>query len=343
MLLGFGLIGASMLGLANVTGWQPAMGSVSWNALHPVDMGVNVTGITHYGYGDLFPRARDEDVDLELAALQRMGVRVVRVFPAFDGISAQEAADRLDRFLTRAEAYHVSAIVSFVNYYASRQNPPELDPYYSDVWEGIRHLNHDFMARAYRGAYLDFVRTVVSRNRGHPNVYAWEPGNELQDPDRQAFLRMMQDVSAEIEQLDPGRPVSSGVIQASQAGFTPAELYSQLPSVQVVTIHPGNGYRGSVVDVAWAIAHGRKAIVEETGISAWDDRADRYGTELEYWRSRGVSAFLLDGFIAKGLEDNGNGDTTLGFDALWHTDYDRLAAFVERSSRPWPWQLLRER
>jgi len=298
-------------------------------------MGVNVTGIVHYGYGDFYPRTTDEDVEAELSDLEHMGASIVRVIVAYNGISPSETAMRLSRFLTRAEAHHLSVLVSFINYYGPGQNPRGVDRYYTEEWKGILYLNHAFMAEGYKSEYLDLVRTVISATKSHPNIYAWEPGNELQDRDKSTFVAFMQDVSGLMKALDPARPVASGMIEASQAGFTADDLYAQLPNVDMIAIHPGNGYRGSSRDVDWALSHGRKAIVEETGYGARDDRTEHYRDEIEFWWQRGVSAFLIDGFVGKGLADNGNGDSQLGFDTIWHTDYDGLSSLVATYSSPW--------
>ncbi|HLY66052.1 MAG TPA: hypothetical protein VKU60_11010, partial [Chloroflexota bacterium] len=194
------------------------------------------------------------------------------------------------------------------------------------------YLDYQFISGDYKRDYSDFVRTVVQGNKQHPNIYAWEPGSELQDPDKAAFLAMMQDTTRLIKELDPDHPVADGMTEAKQSGFTPDELYPYLPDVDIVTVHPGNGYRESAIDVDWAMSHGKKAIVEENGVSAFDDRTERFRGEMDFWRSKGVSAYLLDGFIAKGLPDTGDGDTVLGFDALWHTDYDQLARLLRSES-----------
>lgn len=333
---GFSVAAILIVALAQGGGWRAPAGSAMWKASHPMDVGVNVTGIAHYGYGDFFPRTSDADVDADLAQLEGMGAGVIRVLAAYDGVSAEQSAARLDRFLTRAEQHHISVLVSFINYYGSRQSPPGVARYYTERWQGIPYLNHQFMAEDYQGEYLAFIRTVIGATRQHPNVYAWEPGNELQDSDKQAFLRFMQTTSALIKSLDPGRPVASGMIEARQAAFTPDEFYGQLPDVDMIAIHPGNGYRGSGIDVDWAVAHGRKAIVEETGFAGFDDRTARYAQEIDHWWRRGVSAFILDGFVGKGLPDNGNADNSLGFDTIWHAaDYDGLAGLVRSMSTPW--------
>lgn len=324
-----------MVALARGTGWHAPSGSALWRTSHPIAVGVNVTGITNYGYGDFFPRTSDADVDYDLAQLQGMGATVMRVLAAYDGVSAEESAVRLDRFLTRAEEHHISVLVSFINYYGSHQSPPQVQRYFTERWQGIPYLNHRFMATDYEGSYLDFVRTMITANRQHSNIYAWEPGNELQDSDKPSFLRFMQTVSTTIKALDPGRPVASGMIEARQAAFTADEFYGQLPDVDMIAIHPGNGYRGSGVDVDWAVAHGRKAIVEETGFAGFDNRTERYAKEIDHWWHRGASAFILDGFVGKGLPDNGNADNSLGFDTIWHTDYAGLAGLIQSVATPW--------
>lgn len=335
VLAGFVSVSVAVGGAAGLTGHAAPLGSPVWKASHSIAVGANVTGIVHYGYGDFLPAAHSEDVERDLAELERMGASVIRVFAAYDGINAAEAAARLDHFLTQAEQHHIDVLVTFVNYYGSHQNPPGMDRYYTELWQGIPYLNHQFIAEGFRGEYLDFVRTVVQDTRQHRNIYAWEPGNELQDKDKGAFLTFMQEVSHVIKALDPARPVTSGMIEAAQAGFAPAELYGQLPDVDMVAIHPGNGYRTSGKDLDWALAHGRKAIVEETGYGSTANRAADYQREIGYWWMKGAAAFLVDGFVAKGLPDNGNGDSSLGMDTVWHTDYDDLTGVLSSVSTPW--------
>ena len=308
-------------------GWRPRAGSTAWKWAHPLAVGANVPGLTH------MPR---EDLARYLDEMQRLGFSVVRVYPARADISDDESARRLDALLTAAEARGISVLVPLIDYYNSRRNPAGTDKYYTGYWQTILYLNHDFMAEAYRGRYEDFVRTVVSANRQHRNIYAWEPGNELQDQDPATFLHFMQEVSAVIKHLDPAHPVASGMIESRQASLTPQQMYSVLPDVDIVAIHPGNGYRGSAVDIQWALAHGRKGIVEETGFSSTADRTSELQTELDYWWQMGVSAFLVDSFIARGMPDNGQGDRLLGVDTVWHTDYESIGQALRSAAKPWP-------
>ena len=70
-----------------------------------IKVGFNVTGLPHYGYGDLFPNTSFADVDTVLAEVNRLGGKVIRVWIANKNISDQEAADRLDSTLIKADNY----------------------------------------------------------------------------------------------------------------------------------------------------------------------------------------------------------------------------------------------
>ncbi len=324
---GFAVV-ASITGVGFIAGVNVPVGSMVWKWSHPMSTGVNIPTISHYGYGDLVPQSTHADIVTDLSAVRNLGGSVLRIEAANDQITADESARRLDELLSKANGYHISVIVSLINYYGPGRNPKGTDGFYTLFWQGIPYLNNDFISSGYKGDYWDFVRTVVSTNKHHSNIYAWEPGNELQDTDKPAFLKFMRETTDFIKTLDPIHPVASGMIEAAQAGYQPDELYSKLPALDIITIHPGNGYRKSVVDVQWALAHNKKAIVEETGISDKTNRAQRFQHEMSYWHDQGVTAILFDGFIAKGLGDNGDGDQTLGLDSIWHQDYREVSALL---------------
>lgn len=291
-----------------------------------IEVGFNVTGISHYGYPDLLPASRGKDIDTTLAEIQRMGGRVIRVFAANDQISHGEAARRLDALLTKAASYNISVIIALINYYGDNGFRPDgTEGYYTASWNNIPLLGHNFFTGGYKNEYESFVRTVVAANKNHPNIYAWEPGNELKDNESsQTFIQFMSDITAVIKSLDPGHPIASGMLNAGHAGLSPSQLYSQLPNVDIVTIHNYDGSRAGWEDVVWAVGNNKRVIDEETGFSGGGDRSDAFRQAADYWKNQGVTAILQWGFIAKNLSDNGNGDRIYGMDNIWHTDYDQL-------------------
>ena len=299
--------------------------SPSYNTFN---IGVNATGITHYGYGDLLQYSSSQDVDAILSEMRRMNAKIIRVFVANDRISADEAARRLDSFLTKAASYNISVIASLINFYGDTGfNPQGTQKYYTDSWNGILLLNNDFFANGYKQEYLSFLRTVVAYNKNHTNIYAWEVGNELKDDTSpQTFVDFMKDVTREIKANAPNHYVATGMINAAHASLTPEQLYPNLPDVDVITIHNYNGSRDGLSDMSWGLSNGKVVISEEMGFEGTGDRSSLVRQELDFWKSQGVKAVLQWGFLAKGLNDNGNGDRILGMDTIWHTDYDQLAA-----------------
>lgn len=332
VVLGFALVivcGA----IAYKVGLRPEPGTRMWEWTNAFATGANIYGLPQYGFADAYPTATTDDADRDLQALKSMGATTIRVIAAYKGISNKEASHRLDLLLTRAARFHLSVIVSLTNFYGdSGLYPTSMERYFTKSWRGIPYLNAEFFAGGYRDAYLPFVRTVVLANRGHSNIYAWEAGNELQNGDPESFVAFMRDVTHTIKSLDPQHSVADGMIEAHQSGFEPQALYSRLPALDIITVHPGNGYRASAMDVDWALKHGKKAIVEEIGFSGSANRVGLFKREFQFWRLKGVSAVLLDGFIAKGLPDTGGGEKELGFDSIWHSDYDGLAAMVQSMS-----------
>jgi hypothetical protein len=310
----------------------PAQAAIQPRGL-PFRVGVNTTSITDYGYNDLRPYAPASLIQADLAEMQRMGATITRAWVAFDQISAAESARRLSVFLDQAQTYGVSVIVAFIDFYWSGHSPQGTWPYYTSSWNGIPLLGDAFFRGGYANEYKSYVQTVVNANKGHPNIYAWELGNELKDDGNPgAFISFMQDMSGYIKSLDPSHWVATGMLDAHHPGLTPDQVYPYLPNVDVITIHTSVGGREGAPDMQWAVANGKVAIVEETGLGGVPDRTPYYLPEIGYWRGLGVNAWLLWGFIARGYGDNGDGDGWGGFDAIWHGDYENLVAMFQSLS-----------
>jgi hypothetical protein len=294
-------------------------------------VGVNVSGITHYGYGDILRFASASDADADLAALASMRGSLVRVFVGNRFIGDAEAAQRLAKFLQQAATYHVRVVATLIDFYASGFFPQGVDRYYTDPWNGTFLLNHAFFAGGYKERYLPFVRAVVTANRGNPNLYAWEYGNELKDAaNPQDLIAFMNDVGATIRGIDPAVPISTGMLNAAHTGLTPSMLYPLLSYADILSIHSYGGTAGRE-DLAWAQANGKRAFIGEYGLGRTDDRSGEVASDVAYWKAGGAEAFLQWGFIAKGLGDNGNGDRLYGMDTIWHMDYDGLASVYEQA------------
>lgn len=171
--------------------------------------------------------------------------------------------------------------------YASAHSPKGMSDYYSIRWNQTALLSHDFFAGGYRNVYKNFVQTVVSSNKNHSNIYAWEIGNELKDDSsRDTFLSFMQDMSSYIKNLDPNHKISAGFISAGHPGFTPDSLYPNLPNIDIITVHTYSEDHSGAADIAWANQHNKEGIVEEIG-------GPGLSSEVNYWKNQGAKAILV--------------------------------------------------
>lgn len=178
--------------------------------------------------------------------------------------------------------------------YASYHAPSGMSQYYDINWNQTALLGHDFFSGGYKGVYKNFVQGLVNSTKNHSNIFAWEIGNELKDDSsKQTFLAFMQDMSTYIKSLDPNHKISSGLISASHPGFNPGELYSNLPNIDIITIHTGVGDHSGVGDITWANQNNKTAIVEEFGYSAGNHNLADLQSEVSFWKNAGAKAVLF--------------------------------------------------
>jgi hypothetical protein len=298
-------------------------------------IGVNISGISDYGYPNPFPFSSSQDIDKNLQEINRIGGKVIRIFVANENVSDAEAAQRLSLLLDKAQPYNISVIVSFIDFYGTPFRPQGTSQYYTDSFNGTPILGRAFFENGYQGRYKDFVTTVIQTNKQHSNVFAWEMGNELKyDTDPIILRNFMADMSAYIKGLDATHYVATGMISSHHTNLNPSDLYPYLPNVNIVTVHAYDGDRAATDDVQWAIANGKLALVEEIGYGGTLDRSNSYHQEIDYWKNMGAMGVMPWGFIAKGLPDTGNGDKQFGMDTVWHTDYDALVNVFQNYVAP---------
>lgn len=302
---------------------EPAISEKSFS------IGANIRHIVHYGVcesypsiGDCWratqdptPRTLKSDIEEDLKELQRMGAKVIRVFAASNAVTHEENAKRLDEFLTKAEKYGIFVIPSLIDFNASgyKNFPKGTEQYYTyrNNWPNFccLVLNKEFIKEGYKKDYLEYVKTVVSYNKRHKNIYAWEPGNELQFNEGELsdeFINFMNEVSSTIKRLDPAHPVSTGFSSVTLEwkngkATTPQDIYPRLKNFDIITVHQYSGERRGALDVDWAIKNKKKAIVGEFGFSGSKDRSASIAAELKYWKEKRVSAILQWGFMSKNI------------------------------------------
>lgn len=329
------------------------------------NVGVNVTGITHYGGYDanhndlLLQYAPAAHATYDLQELYRLGVKVIRVWVADKYITDTEAANRLDAFLTKAAQYNISVIATLINFYRDPAFSPRGVAY--NRRDGDYYLlDRDFFitsgTNSFRNIYKPFVATVVNKNKNHSNIYAWEIGNELKYGDdgnqdnQTTFINFMNEMAGYIKSLEnPANPVpvSTGMMNAAHMGMSASGLYDQLSNnFDIISVHTYDSDHAGAADAAWAQANTKKLVVGEIGYGSNSnqpgcrttyDRTTELRNELNYWKNQGAAVVLQWGFVAKTITgDNGNGDKCSGMDVKWHSnDYDSLAS-VFQSFNPTP-------
>lgn len=207
--------------------------------------------------------------------------------------------------------------------YGNGHNPEGTDEYY--VRQGnYGVLGKDFFTKG-RDRFKSFIKTVITENKYHPNIYAWEVGNELRT-EPEEFINFMQDITSYIRSVDPSRKIASGMADTRLTGLTPEGFYPRIPDLDVITVHPYDGDRGGAADVRWATTNGKIALVEEIGFSRDGDRSDKFKNEIAFWQSLGTSGVLPWGFVPKDSLLGNSGDR--GFNAK-HQDYDQISSVLK--------------
>ena len=207
---------------------------------------------------------KPEVVDEDFAQLEKIGVRVIRIFPLWPdfqpivqfrrasgvekeiafangplpatGVGAsgmsEEALQHFQVAADLAEKHHIKLIVGLITGWMSGELfvPPAL--------EGKNILN-DATALAWQQR---FVKTFVHRFKDHPAIAAWDFGNECNcmatvDNCSQAYVWSAL-LSATIRAEDPTRPVVSGMHSLSPAADAPWRIQDQAATTDLLTTHP---------------------------------------------------------------------------------------------------------
>ena len=160
------------------------------------------------------------DIAEDLAYARWLGGGIIRVFGTdsnglqhWDGTRLGE---RIAEIAPMLRAAHLRLIVAFVNNHQAV--PGELDA--SAGWmDNYLQLLLPFYTANWRGAYLEFVRDLVSTvqsNDAQDVIFAWELGNELHTPVQpDALLPFVTEASAEVRALDPVTPILPGTMGAN--------------------------------------------------------------------------------------------------------------------------------
>ncbi|MBI4491343.1 MAG: hypothetical protein HY690_00920 [Chloroflexi bacterium] len=167
-------------------------------------------------HGALFheqARAFQENV----AYARWLGAGVIRVFATDNNTlkpwNGRQLGQHIATMAPIFRAGGVKLLVALVN----NHRPVPGEAAESAGWmDGYQQLLLPFYTRTWRGAYLSFVRDLIStvRERGALDIiYAWELGNELHTPqDPPALMPFITAAVEEIRRLDPATPIFPGTM-----------------------------------------------------------------------------------------------------------------------------------
>lgn len=316
-------------------------------------IGVNLRGLLHYG-GDewkshdqpFLGASRSEEIEQQLQQASEMGARVVRVFAANKHQPPNVVGDRLQRVLGICQRLGLYVIVALTDLYERPLHPQGDDGFYTAKGDEHTLLNEQWFTGGYRANYLPLVDHLVTRFAGHPNIFAWEIGNELKlDNQPEVFLDFNHKVARHIREQDRNHLITTGMISTHHVHMMHRQdLAKQLydsPSIDFLTVHAYNRHMDSEKvlpddprrdqkihkndDSALAREIGKPFIVEEAGIDAGKGtmRGSAIAEDMGVWFDRGAQGYMQWGFMVP--FDNGDGDSKSGMDrGKFHDDWDEL-------------------
>lgn len=322
-------------------------------------VGVNLRGLAHYGT-DTFRNwdgrpAQKEHQRQQLAESRRMGARVARLFLAAKDTSPEEVGNRLRGVLQLLEEHFhdMYLILCFTDLYENTPFHPRGDDGFYQSQGGFSILTREWFEGGYKENYLPFVEHIVRTFHHHPQIFAWEIGNELKmltgEKPIRLFIKFNHEVAERIAELDPSNHlITTGMLSTKHAGmgFPGAKDLYGSPHINFLTNHIYNGgfdftsgcregdLLGHGDDSAVAKEVRKPLIVEEAGYDALrndPDRAVEVREDMRRWFDElGAQGYMQWAFMSGG--DIGDGDSCRGMDQALHNDWDSLfAAYQERA------------
>ena len=318
-------------------------------------IGVNLRGLLHYGGEewkhhdqDKLGASQRDDIERQLQFASEMGARVVRVFAACKHVPPEVIGDRLEHVLAVCQRMGLYVIPALTDLYENTPMHPQGDDEFYNFRSGdFTLLNEAWFKGQYTKNYQRLLDHLVERFAGHPNIFAWEIGNELKlDNQPGEFIKFNHTVAKHIRQLDRNHLITTGMISTQHVHMEPhpdlqRHLYSS-PDIDFLTVHAYNRQQADQQpgehdprknqkihkndDSQLASEVGKPFIVEEAGIDA--DKNGRRGAaiadDMNAWFGRGAQGYMQWGFMATD-RDNGDGDGKSGMDrGVLHDDWDEL-------------------
>ncbi len=322
--------------------------TISWRT------GVNMREFAYYDRREFlpFPNAIPPTREAQVAALQRLGVPLVRFFAAQRSADVNTNIAQVGLALNALQKANMQAIVVLGDSISvSGFSIPGDDDYHQGTPLG--HINKRYWHESgYTKNYFPYVQKLVSQFANHPAVLAWELGNEFaiqpqpsSEDDYNSFIQFVKIVSADIKQRSPHKLISTGLINTNQlapAGDPAArQAYAQrlysLPAIDMISLHvyaedEDKEDDKAMIDVEVAKSLGKPFFVGELGIDVSTGNRTQYiQNQLQLWQSRGAFSAMLWAFDDS-PQDTGVADTR-GF-ARRFGDYGGIAQIVSSFTAP---------
>lgn len=218
-------------------------------------------------------------------------------------------------------------------------------------------LGVDWFREGYKVNYLPFVRTILQDEviRNSPRILAYNIGNELKAESRgetvnighpDLLISFMHDMARQMRQWDDGKHlITTGMISTRHAHMRGNEALRErlydIPELDFITNHAyhGDDDPATNLDQENAAASqeddsdlagrlGKPLLIEEAGFKPTESQRDRTN-----WMAKDLQTLLDEkqaaGYMPWGFmkgANNGDGDTELGLDHIWHeADWQQLS------------------
>jgi hypothetical protein len=136
-----------------------------------------------------------------------------------------------------------------------------------------------FYRDGFRGAYLDWVRTVVPPYSDDPTIAMWELANEPSTSETAILRNFFDEAGGLIHELAPHQLVSSGTLQPETLGGL--EAFTELsasPGIDVVSLHEYDAV-GEASHHLWPALEAAEAVDKPLMVGEWGLYAGLPGAE----------------------------------------------------------------
>lgn len=244
----------------------------------------------HVGVNGGFYQA--DDVWNDTWYLRQGGVKQVRIILANTAYpNVEDVISRLNAALDASWNRGIRITVALTNFYygdhwghdagGGHTAVPGDEHFYDNCYEGHNLLDYDWIAGGFRQNYKPFVQTIVDRFKNDGRIFAWEIGNEIGVPPKpdgqpaiEETITFYREMAQFIKTVDGHHHlVAPGVICTRWLSLNDTQKYRFYELMDYVTEHhyiPRNN-EGSLADDVLAAAYNKPLVIEEFGVSQWDE------------------------------------------------------------------------